>query len=58
MAAYYLVVAIGALIVYAIVGLLTADRLLLLAEMVPVVLVGFTVASKLVERTNDRVLRP
>ena len=57
MAAYYLVVATVTFIVYGIIGLLPAERLLLLAEMVPVVLVGFVVASKLVDRTNDRVLR-
>ena len=57
MAAYYLVVATVAFIIYGIIGLLSAERLLLLAEMVPVVLVGFAVASKLVDRTNDRVLR-
>jgi uncharacterized membrane protein YfcA len=57
MAAYYLVVATVTFIVYGIIGLLPAERLLLLAEMVPVVLVGFVVASKLVDRTNDKVLR-
>jgi uncharacterized membrane protein YfcA len=57
MAAYYLVVATVTFIVYGIIGLLPAERLLLLAEMVPVVLVGFVVASKLVDHTNDRVLR-
>ena len=57
MAAYYLVVAAVAFTLYGIIGLLSAERLLLLAEMAPVVLVGFTVASKLVDHTNDKVLR-
>ena len=57
MAAYYLVVASATFVVYGIIGLLPAERLLLLAEMAPVAVVGFAAASKLVDRTNDKALR-
>ena len=57
MASYYLVVATVTFIVYGAVGLLSIELLLLLAKMVPVVLVGFAAAAKLVHRINDRALR-
>ncbi len=57
MAAYYLVVASVTFVVYGVIGLLPVERLLLLAEMAPVAVLGFLAASKLVDRTNDRALR-
>ena len=55
-AVYYLVVALGAMVLYGATGLLTIERVLVMLSLAPAVLVGFGLASLLVKRTDDRVL--
>ena len=54
---YYLVVAIGAVVVYAATGLFTLDKVWMVLSLVPAVLLGSLLASVLFKGINERALR-
>ncbi len=54
---YYLVIAVVAVIAYALVGLFTTERLALILMVSPVVVVGFGLASVIVRRLNEQRFR-
>ena len=56
-ALYYLVVATEAIVLYIVTGLFTAERAWLVLKLAPAVLIGFMIATRLVRRMDDRVLR-
>ena len=56
-ALYYLVVALGALVLYGATGLLTLERVWAMLSLAPAALLGFGLASLLVKRIDDRMLR-
>ena len=56
-ALYYLLVATEAIALYTVTGLFTVERAWLVLELAPAVLIGFVLATRLVRRMDDRVLR-
>ena len=54
---YYLVVSAVAVIVYALAGLFTADRIILILMISPAIIVGFCLASIIVRRLNEQLFR-
>ena len=53
----YLIVATEAIVLYIVAELFTMERVWLVVELAPAVFVGFGLATRLVRRMNDRVLR-
>ena len=58
MAFFFTIMYIAAAIGYAIQGLFTAERLILIAAAAPAVALGYWIAIKLTGRMNERIFRP
>ena len=54
---YYLIIASFSIILYAVTGLFTLERVWQVLPLIPAVFAGFGLASLIVHRINDRVLR-
>ena len=58
MAFFFTIMYIAAAIGYAIQGLFTTERLILIAAAAPAVALGYWIAIKLTGRMNERIFRP